>query len=506
MKKESFFSFFIKRWIVLLIIVVISGGVATYIIQKNILEQELQDNVTNAYTLFNDIELGVVIELSDASEREIETAKNNVLYYMADKKPGSVLVNADTGEIVAPLKDQVIVKALDNICASCPVTYFEGIDYRGDYYFFANDFYLRDTSFLPGNVEVYKYDSETGLKLVETVDLTPADTEGYEHFTKHKGVLQFSLVNEYPKDILQEKVPSEFHQFNQSEASGNVYYKADKGFLKYACYEYTYKGIDGETYSLIYENKIDIWAIGKQFFLFTYFGLFVAGMLIAGIAALLDHKRYEKMRYQRTLTSSLAHDLKSPLMVISGYVENITENICPDKNADYIQAIGQNVKYMNDIISNITELNTLQENRSGLAKEKQNLASIFHNILERNQSYMTKRQVKAEVTGDAEVKCNRDSLTRALDNLLQNAIANSPAGETIKVKISNQEIVIRNLHENKITCKPEQLFDPFVKGDDSRGSTGTGLGLSIAKTIMDMHKFGMEIKLEDNVFEVKIKL
>ena len=118
MKKESFFSFFMKRWIVLLIIVVISGGVATYIIQKNILEQELQDNVTNAYTLFNDIELGVVIELSDASERESETAKNNVLYYMADKKPGSVLVNADTGEIVAPLKDQVIVKALDNICAS----------------------------------------------------------------------------------------------------------------------------------------------------------------------------------------------------------------------------------------------------------------------------------------------------------------------------------------------------------------------------------------------------
>ena len=74
------------------------------------------------------------------------------------------------------------------------------------------------------------------------------------------------------------------------------------------------------------------------------------------------------------------------------------------------------------------------------------------------------------------------------------------------IATGNQEIVIRNLHENKITCKPEQLFDPFVKGDDSRGSTGTGLGLSIAKTIMDMHKFGMEIKLEDNVFEVKIKL
>ena len=81
------------------------------------------------------------------------------------------------------------------------------------------------------------------------------------------------------------------------------------------------------------------------------------------IWALISHKNYEKLRYQQILTNSLAHDLKSPITVVSGYVENIEQNICPEKKDAYISSIGQNVGHMNDIISNIIELSKLETNK-----------------------------------------------------------------------------------------------------------------------------------------------
>lgn len=512
MKKKSFLSFFYKKIIITMLISVVICSVATFIFNKEILINEMQSSVSRGLGLLARVDVSV---FSNTQDDENEYERNYALSIINSAKKDCVIVkNNGSGEIVAPTETKAILRGGSEAkeALSCSISYFEGIDYKKDYIFMAKDYYINGNDFLPGNIEVYKfYENKGETKLIKTIDLTPAVTTGYTHIEEGIGVILFTLTDNYSEEILKEKLPKEY-MLSQDISNAGVYYKKDKGFLKYDCYEYIYNTANvntenRESYTLIYNYKIDVWNLGKIYFIPLYVGFVLVSIIISAFIALLDLKRYEKMRYQRTLTSSLAHDLKSPLMVISGSVENIVDNVNPEKNDKYIKGIGQNANHMNDIILNIMDLNELQsDTKVKIEKKDCDIKPIIDDLFATNKEIMAERNIKAIVTGSLVVKCNKNAFSRAIENIINNAILHSEEGKIIEVILDKKEIIIKNSYKKEITYTGKQLVEPFVKGDDSRGNSGTGLGLSIAKSIMDMHKFKMKINMENNVFEVRIQV
>ena len=119
--------------------------------------------------------------------------------------------------------------------------------------------------------------------------------------------------------------------------------------------------------------------------------LFITGCLISGlmwiiITAILSALAYQKKKntydmniYQRNLTNIMAHDLKSPLMVIRGSAENLQDN-GPN---EYTEAIINEADYMSNLISRILSLSKLESNQENMKSEEVNIKSVINDIIEK---------------------------------------------------------------------------------------------------------------------------
>ena len=93
-----------------------------------------------------------------------------------------------------------------------------------------------------------------------------------------------------------------------------------------------------------------------------------------------------------------------------------------------------------------------------------------------------------------------------MENLLTNAIKYTHPDGYIKVIGDKKKFVIRNAIIDEIAVAPEKLWEPFFKGDDSRGkSSGSGIGLSIVRYILGANKLKGKIDISEEEFCLTIK-
>ena len=220
---------------------------------------------------------------------------------------------------------------------------------------------------------------------------------------------------------------------------------------------------------------------------------------------------YQNEDYRKALMSSMAHDLKTPLTVMSGYAENLKENIHTDKREHYADAILENTNYMNGIITDVLGLAKLEENTAKDSLEKMDFCEIAAKQAERIKPLLEEKNITLSIDGSFNRKANRASLERVMDNLLSNALKYTKEGGKINIyskdtPFSKHVFVIENTPIDAVSVKPSKLWEPFVKGDESRSDkNGTGLGLSIVKNILNSLGFKCRIKIKDGWFKVIIK-
>lgn len=258
-------------------------------------------------------------------------------------------------------------------------------------------------------------------------------------------------------------------------------------------------------------------------FLNTYLSfiilLSIIGILVDLIVCfILSNLSYAKLKvfyqnedYRKALMSSMAHDLKTPLTVMSGYAENLKENIQTDKREHYADAILENTNYMNGIITDVLDLSKLEENAAKGSLEKMDFCEIATKQADRIKPLLEEKNITLSIDGSFNRKANRASLERIMDNLLSNALKYTKEGGKINIyskdtPFSKHMFVIENTPIDAVSVKPSKLWEPFVKGDESRSDkNGTGLGLSIVKNILDNLGFKSKIKMKDGWFRVIIK-
>ncbi len=226
----------------------------------------------------------------------------------------------------------------------------------------------------------------------------------------------------------------------------------------------------------------------------------VAKIKFAGLKA-----QYDMEDYRRNLMNTLAHDLKSPLMSISGYAENLEENLAAEKQAHYTGAIRENVQYMNRMIESVLELSKVEMGNSRLNKETVDMKALFAEVQKRYEDRLKEMGMTVITEGTLSWQADRRLMEQVFDNLLDNAAKYADPGSTVEVQFSDRGFRFSNPCAADLSDVVERLDEPFVVGSESRsGKTGSGLGLAIVKNTCELHGFALQIQYQDGVFRVAI--
>ena len=193
----------------------------------------------------------------------------------------------------------------------------------------------------------------------------------------------------------------------------------------------------------------------------------------------------------------LAHDLKTPLTSVIGYLTLLRDEpqISQELRCRYTEIALDKAERLEGLINeffDITRFNltalTLETERLHLSRMLEQLASEFHPILaERELRWSLNIAPDIMLAGDA------DKLARAFDNLIRNAVNYSYAGTEISLYAQTEadmvKIMIKNSGKTIPPDKLSHIFEQFYRADAARSSAtgGAGLGLAIAKEIVELH-------------------
>ncbi|HHV72590.1 MAG TPA: HAMP domain-containing histidine kinase, partial [Clostridia bacterium] len=226
---------------------------------------------------------------------------------------------------------------------------------------------------------------------------------------------------------------------------------------------------------------------------FMWLSCFFAFAIAAFILARQSYKNYQEReeveRYRKEMTNALAHDLKTPLSIVSGYAQNLIENVQTEKREHYAANIQANVERMDRIVQEMLDLSRLEANSFQIKFGEVSLSEVCGKIISRYKEIWQEKSIKTHLEGDAIIKADPVLMEKVIDNFFVNALDNTPNGGRISIRISETILEFYNSGSYIPEEKIKDIWEPYQKVDPSRNTKGTGLGLAIARTILEMHGF-----------------
>ncbi len=252
--------------------------------------------------------------------------------------------------------------------------------------------------------------------------------------------------------------------------------------------------------------NMDITSLLSPDNLFFYFWLLITFLIITALFYMSNRLTMKMQREQiehdayvrRQLTQQVAHELKTPLSSIIGYMETLHDNpdISQDKQKFFIDRSHTQAVRLNELLQDILVLNQINEAPHSVTKEPIHLNKIVENVIEDVAIKLEEKRIVVNFSfgGDIWLKANSLLLYSIFRNLIDNSIAY--AGDEIEINITLSSEDAKYFHfvysDNGIGVKPEHvpfLFDRFYRVDKgrSRKTGGTGLGLAIVKNAIEFH-------------------
>lgn len=219
--------------------------------------------------------------------------------------------------------------------------------------------------------------------------------------------------------------------------------------------------------------------------------------MVEEIRELMDKER-ESERTKNELITNVAHDLRTPLTSIIGYLELLSGKVTlpEEMQHKYIDIAYTKAKRLEKLIEDLFGFTKLNYGKISMKVAKLDIVKLLSQLLEefypsfadKNLSYELQSNVPAQI-----IMADGNLLARLFDNLINNAIKYGADGKRILVKIHGEEetVTVSVINYGYVIPKDELplIFDKFYRVEHSRSvnTGGTGLGLAIAKNIVDMH-------------------
>lgn len=199
---------------------------------------------------------------------------------------------------------------------------------------------------------------------------------------------------------------------------------------------------------------------------------------------------------QKEFTAHASHELRTPLSRITAQIENtIADPETSVKGKTFLSTILSDVNHLSELIHSLLVLSKIDTNATGndeIHRMDEILFSAIENLNKTFPDFVILFEIEESDNLDTalEITGNKNLLEIALSNVLKNACVYSD-NKQAKVKISTQEdhLIISVLNTGKTLSEDEQknLFQPFMRGKNSKGTSGFGLGLRIVNRILAIH-------------------
>jgi signal transduction histidine kinase len=225
-----------------------------------------------------------------------------------------------------------------------------------------------------------------------------------------------------------------------------------------------------------------------------------------------QQKRIERQRYE--LVTNISHDLRTPLTSILNYVGLLKRAAPPGDFGRYLNHVDENAERLHLLIEDLFELSKIESGSLPLKRGQTDLVLLLRQILHERTAEFAAAGLEAVLEHTAEhlvVDCDNLKIWRVFDNLIGNALKYSLRGTRVFVTLEGRDggavrAVVRNTASCRLQLPPEEYFQRFRRGDESRGTEGSGLGLSIARGLTELHGGHMDIEIEGDMFRVIVAL
>lgn len=240
---------------------------------------------------------------------------------------------------------------------------------------------------------------------------------------------------------------------------------------------------------------------------FTIFAAILIGILGAYIYSntitkplieIIEKERREEEN-MREFIATISHELKTPITIISGQLEGMIYNIGKYKDRDkYLKESYTSTQELKDLVNEMIEISKTDIMSASFKPTRLNVKELVEVILKRQEFLIDEKNLKARVaiSSDAKINADKDKFSKALYNIINNAIKYTPEGENINIRFIERGFrpSILEVENTGITISDESLkniFNPFFRVEKSRSrkTGGSGLGLYLTSQILAKHGF-----------------
>jgi two-component system sensor histidine kinase KdpD len=239
-------------------------------------------------------------------------------------------------------------------------------------------------------------------------------------------------------------------------------------------------------------------------YVLTFIGLFSVGLVIAELTqkirtkALETNRRETREKLQAAVLNSLSHDLRTPLVTITGALSSVLRH--PDTNSsELIRSALHEATRLNRIVDNLLDMTRIESGALNITARSCGLREMIGTCLNNFKTDLGEKAVVVDIPRDLpDIPMDPILMMKVLTNIIDNAVKYSTPGSPLRIKaVTEGDLICLSVHNEGPGIPPKDLphiFEKFYRGQHSVPITGTGLGLSICKGIVELH--GGRIRLE----------
>lgn len=212
----------------------------------------------------------------------------------------------------------------------------------------------------------------------------------------------------------------------------------------------------------------------------------------------------------------LAHDLKTPLTSVIGYLTLLRDEnqISDELREKYVSISLEKAERLEDLINEFFEITRFNLSDITLEHSVVNLTRMLEQLVFEFKPMLAEKNLNCVLTAEPNkmIRCDVNKMQRVFDNLLRNAVNYSFENTEVSIIVTQNEnaVCIKfSNHGNTIPKeKLERIFEQFYRLDTSRstGNGGAGLGLAIAKEIVMLHGGTITARSENEIIEFEVTI
>ncbi len=233
---------------------------------------------------------------------------------------------------------------------------------------------------------------------------------------------------------------------------------------------------------------------------------------LAEVAVVAARNQMKSDRMKTELITNISHDIKTPLTSVINYVDILKHAQTAQESAQYLEVLGRQSQRLKKLIEDLTELSKATTGNISVdilpldpvETVNQALGEFSDKLASRALAVVFQpREYAGKMLADGRLAW------RVLSNLLSNIYKYAMPGTRVYVEVENREdkvcISLKNISREPLNLSAEELTERFVRGDASRNTEGSGLGLNIAKSLMELQKGHLDLRIDGDLFKATLE-